>query len=76
MKFPAHVVQEWAGHSNLNTTNEFYLQVSRAEYIRASETAFFDGLSRTHPKPHTKPEEKKGLDNNVDNRIIIADKEI
>ncbi len=76
MKFPAHVVQEWAGHSDLNTTNEFYLQVSGEEYKRASETGFFDGRQGFLTKPLAKPEEKKGLDNNEDNRIIIADKEI
>ena len=35
---PQHVVSTWAGHSNVSTTGEYYLQVSEAEYERAAET--------------------------------------
>jgi integrase len=34
--FPAHVVRQWAGHSDLETTDRYYLQVSEAEYEKAS----------------------------------------
>ena len=33
-----HVVKEWAGHSDLNTTDRYYLQVSESEYERAAQT--------------------------------------
>lgn len=36
--FSAHVVKQWAGHSDLNTTDRYYLQVSEAEYERAAAT--------------------------------------
>ena len=36
--FPAHVVKQWAGHSDLQTTDRYYLQVSEAEYERAAAT--------------------------------------
>ncbi len=36
--FPAHVVKQWAGHSSLDTTDRYYLQVSEAEYERAAVT--------------------------------------
>ena len=36
--FSAHVVKQWAGHSDLNTTDRYYLQVSEAEYERAAFT--------------------------------------
>ena len=35
-EFPQHVVQEWAGHASSQTTSEYYLQVSEAEYDRAA----------------------------------------
>jgi len=35
-RFPAHVVAAWAGHSSIETTREYYLQVSEAEYERAA----------------------------------------
>jgi len=35
-QFPAHVVKEWAGHSSIETTDEFYLKVSDADYNAAS----------------------------------------
>ncbi len=35
-RFPAHVVAAWAGHANIETTSQFYLQVSEAEYERAA----------------------------------------
>jgi hypothetical protein len=31
-----HVVQAWAGHSNISTTATFYLQVSEADYEKAA----------------------------------------
>lgn len=34
--FPAHGVRQWAGHSDVETTNRYYLQVSEAEYEMAS----------------------------------------
>ena len=36
--FPAHVVKQWAGHSDLETTDRYYLQVSESEYERAAAT--------------------------------------
>jgi len=35
-KFPAHVVKEWAGHSSIETTDEFYLKVNEADYLKAA----------------------------------------
>ena len=32
------MVQEWAGYADMDTTAEFYLQVSEAEYERAART--------------------------------------
>ncbi|MBN1844275.1 MAG: site-specific integrase [Sedimentisphaerales bacterium] len=34
--FPQHVVSEWAGHANIETTAEYYLQISESEYDRAA----------------------------------------
>jgi len=34
--FPAHVVKQWAGHSDLDTTDRYYLQVSEADYEKAA----------------------------------------
>ncbi len=41
--FPAHVVAAWAGHASIETTSQFYLQVSEAEYERAA------GVVQTQP---------------------------
>ena len=35
-EFPAHVVAAWAGHANIETTREYYLRVSEAEYEKAA----------------------------------------
>lgn len=40
--WPAHVVKEWAGHSDLETTNRHYLQVSKMEYNRAANANLFE----------------------------------
>jgi len=37
-KFPSHVVREWMGHTSLETTDRYYLQVPPSEYQRASKT--------------------------------------
>jgi integrase len=34
--FPMHAVQEWAGHSDIETTRTFYLKVSDDDYRRAA----------------------------------------
>ena len=36
-RHPAHVVKEWAGHTDLNTTDTYYLQVPESEYERAAK---------------------------------------
>lgn len=35
-RFGAHVVKEWAGHEDIDTTLKFYLKVPDAEYQRAA----------------------------------------
>lgn len=35
-EFPAHVVATWAGHADIETTREYYLRVSEAEYEKAA----------------------------------------
>ncbi len=35
-RFPAHVVQEWAGHGDIRTTLKYYLKVSESEYDKAA----------------------------------------
>ncbi len=39
-KYPMHVVKAWAGHSDVRTTDEFYLQVPDSEYERAGKDGF------------------------------------
>jgi len=37
-RFPAHVVQEWAGHASIETTQRHYLKVSELEYQKAASS--------------------------------------
>jgi len=48
--YPQHTVAAWAGHASTQTTQEYYLQVSEAEYDRAA------GLEKNpvHGKIHGK----------------------
>ena len=39
-RFPQHVVSEWAGHSDIQTTNEYYLQVPAMSMTDAPRKAF------------------------------------
>ena len=39
-RFPMHAVKEWAGHSSTETTNQYYLQVSEADYEAAAGQSF------------------------------------
>ena len=41
-RFPQHVVSEWGGHSDIQTTNEYYLQVPASEYDRCAQEGFFE----------------------------------
>ena len=45
--YPAHVVKEWAGHSSLDTTDRYYLQVPESEYSRASRNSFWGQISKS-----------------------------
>jgi len=35
-EFPIHVVKEWAGHADIETTSQFYLKVGEGDYERAA----------------------------------------
>ena len=35
-RFPSHIVREWMGHTSLETTDRYYLQVPPGEYTRAA----------------------------------------
>lgn len=57
--YPAHVVKEWAGHSSLDTTDRYYLQISESEYERAATNKFWHQGVRPCKKTSTpipKPE--------------------
>ena len=49
-RFPMHVVQAWAGHSNISTTATFYLQVSETDYEKAAAEQMGADLPRNLPR--------------------------
>lgn len=53
---PAHVVSQWAGHSDIATTQEHYLQVSELEYIRVSQVKLLE-----FAQDFAQPDEKTDL---------------
>ena len=70
--FPAHVVKEWAGHSSLETTDRYYLQVSESEYTRAAQTSFFGDFAQLFAKL----DKNKEIDKSKENRIDLLQKGI
>lgn len=40
-RYPMHVVKEWAGHSEISTTQQFYLKVSDSDYAKATKESFW-----------------------------------
>jgi integrase len=40
-RFPMHTVKEWAGHSDIATTQKFYLKVSDGDYTKAAKESFW-----------------------------------
>jgi integrase len=40
-RFPMHTLKEWAGHTSISTTEQFYLKVGEADYTRAAAENFF-----------------------------------
>ncbi len=40
MRYPAHVVRAWSGHSSLDTMDRYYLQTPESEFQRASGSLF------------------------------------
>lgn len=71
-KFPAHVVKEWAGHSDLRTTDRYYLQVSELEYKRAAGTNFFDDFAQLFAQLG----KNKKVDKSKESCIDLLQKEI
>ena len=49
-RFPIHVVRAWAGHSNIETTATYYLQVSDSDFQRASAEQSGAVLPRKLPR--------------------------
>jgi len=81
---PAHVLKEWAGHSSLDVTAKYYLQVSESEYKRAAEKSFLE-----QPAQQKLPDfvqelaqklaqkgKKKGIDKKRENRIYLLHKNL
>ena len=74
--FPAHVVSEWTGHADLETTNKYYLQVAESEYRKAAENAFLkrngtencteNGKTEENSGQKEKPDLSQALENNKD----------
>jgi len=60
--FPAHVVKQWAGHSDLDTTDRYYLQVSEAEYERAASTRMSQEATQL-AENETNPAEQENAEN-------------
>lgn len=59
-EWPMHVVKEWAGHCDIKTTAEFYLQVTPDQYSRAAEQSLW-GNKTELCHPAEKEKEKKAL---------------
>ena len=58
-RFQTHVVKEWAGHTSIQTTDEFYLKVSDADYATAASQDFTDVTQLvTQPANFVPPREK------------------
>jgi integrase len=55
--WPAHVVKEWAGHADMETTNKHYLQVSESEYNRASNVRLLDVSRQPNAQLFAQPAE-------------------
>lgn len=49
-RFPMHVVQAWAGRSNISITATFYLQVSEPDYEKAGAKQMAADLPRILPR--------------------------
>jgi len=60
-QFPMHVVQEWAGHSDIDTTNQYYLKVSELEYQKAAKLRMCPEVTKLVTKPAPK---EPGFDEN------------
>ena len=62
--YPAHVVKEWAGHSSLDVTDKYYLQVPESEYDRASNTGLWSKVTQkvTQLNDSDQNEEKSNVD--------------
>jgi integrase len=58
-RHPGHVVKQWAGHSDMDTTEQYYLQVSEAEYEQAAATPMSavvaKKLAKNHPEQGNEP---------------------
>lgn len=60
-------VKEWAGHASIETTMEYYIQVSELEYKRASERPFFGKLTQEL----TQQEENKKVSKDRESGIVL-----
>lgn len=61
-RFPQHVVSEWGGHSDIQTTNEYYLQVPASEYDRCAQTSFFQKPQKSYQKNAISPKTHRQIE--------------
>ncbi len=74
-RHPAHVVKEWAGHSDLNTTDRYYLQVPESEYVRAARTRLAPVVTQPVTQPG-KNEAESNTKKNADESQVSASQEL
>ena len=41
-RYPIHAVKEWAGHADISTTEQYYLQVTEDQYTKAAASSFWN----------------------------------
>ena len=56
-EFPIHVVKEWAGHADIETTSQFYLKVGEGDYERAAGLAEARNAAETQVEKAEPPRE-------------------
>lgn len=49
-RYPMHVVKEWAGHSEISTTQQFYLKVSDTDFDKAVKESFWAAKTKSTEK--------------------------
>jgi len=58
-QYPIHAVKEWAGHRDISTAEQYYLQATEDQYTKAAAISFWNDKNVAEKETENEKEHEK-----------------